>query len=75
MGNDQKDRFGDKLRDIEKGREDDYFARRDRELLEKMRRSKEPPAAGQGGSGESGEGAEGGSAPGEHAENEKKGER
>ena len=38
MGNDQKDRLGDKLRDLEKAREDDYFARRDRELLEKMRK-------------------------------------
>lgn len=38
MANEQKDRFGDKLRDAEKGREDEYFARRDRELLEKMRR-------------------------------------
>ncbi len=34
---DEKDRLGDKLRDVERGREDDYFARRDRELLEKMR--------------------------------------
>jgi hypothetical protein len=34
----EKDRFGDKMKEVEKGREDDYFARRDRELLEKMRR-------------------------------------
>ena len=38
MANEQKDRFGDKLRDAEKAREDEYFARRDRELLEKLRR-------------------------------------
>jgi len=38
MGDDQKDRLGDKLRDLEKAREDDYFARRDRELVEKMRK-------------------------------------
>lgn len=38
MGDEQKDRLGDKLRDVERGREDDYFKRRDRELLEKMRR-------------------------------------
>jgi hypothetical protein len=34
---DEKDRFGDKLKDAEKGREDHYFAQRDRMLLEKMR--------------------------------------
>ena len=34
---DEKDRFGDKLKDVERGREDSYFAQRDRELLEKMR--------------------------------------
>ena len=32
-----KDRYGDKLRDAERGREDEYFAKRDRELAEKMR--------------------------------------
>ena len=38
-----KDRLGDKLRDVEKAREDEYFAKRDRELLKKMkeRRDKE----------------------------------
>ncbi len=41
MGDDQKDRLGDKLRDLEKAREDDYFARRDREALEKMRKQKD----------------------------------
>jgi len=34
---DEKDRFGDKLRDAERGGEDSYFAKRDRELLEKTR--------------------------------------
>lgn len=41
MANQEKDRFGDKLRDAEKAREDDYFARKDRELLEKMKREKQ----------------------------------
>jgi uncharacterized protein len=36
---DEKDRFGDKLRDAERAREDIYFAERDRELLEKLRRA------------------------------------
>ncbi len=44
---DEKDRLGDKLRDVERGREDNYFARRDRELLDKMR-------TGQGGEAEAG---------------------
>lgn len=49
MGNDQKDRFGDKLRDLEHAREDQYFAEREKGLLEKMREKKpseerdEPP--------------------------------
>jgi ribosomal protein L37AE/L43A len=38
---DEKDRFGDKLRDVEKGREDQFFAERDRELLSKLKRAKE----------------------------------
>lgn len=37
---DEKDRLGDKLRDAERGREDQYFAQRDRELLEKLKHSK-----------------------------------
>jgi len=41
----EKDRLGNKLRDVEKGREDDYFARRDRELLEKMRKEEPKTAA------------------------------
>jgi uncharacterized protein len=37
MSDDEKDRFGDKLRDVEKAREDKFFADRDRELLEKLK--------------------------------------
>lgn len=33
----EKDRWGEKLRDAEKAREDKYFADRDRELLAKLR--------------------------------------
>lgn len=40
----EKDRLGEKLRDLERGREDDYFARRDRELIEKLRKEKEAAA-------------------------------
>lgn len=36
--NSEKDRYGDKLRDVEHAREDKYFAERDRELLEKLKR-------------------------------------
>jgi hypothetical protein len=36
-----KDRLGQKLHDAEKGREDEYFARRDRELIEKLKRDKD----------------------------------
>jgi len=39
----EKDRLGNKLRDVEKGREDDYFARRDRELLAKLRKGDDAP--------------------------------
>jgi hypothetical protein len=37
MSDDEKDRFGDKLRAAEKGREDKFFAERDRELLQKLK--------------------------------------
>ncbi|MCC6765811.1 MAG: zf-TFIIB domain-containing protein [Deltaproteobacteria bacterium] len=37
MPDDEKDRFGDKLRDVEKAREDKFFADRDRELLQKLK--------------------------------------
>ncbi len=39
MGNEQKDRFGDKLRDLEHAREDKFFADRDKELLAKLRKT------------------------------------
>ena len=34
MAADEKDRLGDKLRDVERAREDLYFAERDRQLLQ-----------------------------------------
>lgn len=37
---DEKDRFGDKMREVEKAREDLFFQQRDKELVEKMRREK-----------------------------------
>jgi hypothetical protein len=37
---DEKDRLGNKLRELEKAREDQYAAERDRELLEKLRQKK-----------------------------------
>lgn len=37
--NSEKDRFGDKLHEVEKAREDLFFAERDRELLAKLRAS------------------------------------
>ena len=37
MATDEKDRFGDKLRDAEKAAEDKYFAARDRELMQKLK--------------------------------------
>ena len=37
--NSEKDRLGDKLQDVEKAREDLFFAERDRELLAKLRSS------------------------------------
>lgn len=41
---DEKDRLGDKLRDVERAREDQYFQQRDKELIEKQRRAKEAEA-------------------------------
>ena len=41
MAANEKDRLGDKLHDVEKAREDIYFAERDRTLVEQLRRSKE----------------------------------
>jgi len=37
----EKDRLGQKLRDAEKGREDQYFAERDKQLIEKAKRARE----------------------------------
>jgi rubrerythrin len=37
----EKDRLGEKLKDAERAQEDLYFADRDRQLIEKMRREKE----------------------------------
>ncbi len=37
MPDGEKDRFGDKLRDVEKAREDTFFAERDRELIRKLK--------------------------------------
>ena len=41
MTRDDKDRLGDKLRDAERAREDQFFAERDRKLVEEMRRRQE----------------------------------
>ena len=41
---DEKDRLGDKLHEVEKGREDQYYAQRDRELLAKLKKTKESEA-------------------------------
>ncbi len=38
---DEKDRFGDKLREVEKAREDQYFAERDRALIQKLKAEKD----------------------------------
>jgi uncharacterized protein len=40
MATSEKDRLGDKLRQVERGREDQYFAERDRQLVEQLRRAK-----------------------------------
>lgn len=37
MSDGEKDRFGDKLRQVEKAHEDKFFAERDRELLKKLK--------------------------------------
>lgn len=44
MAIDEKDRLGDKLRDVERAREDQYFAERDRKLVEELRRTKKGEA-------------------------------
>jgi hypothetical protein len=38
---DEKDRLGEKLRDVQRAREHQYFAERDRELLERLRGSQD----------------------------------
>lgn len=43
MANDQHDRLGEKLRQAEKAREDQWAAQRDRELMEKLKQK--APAA------------------------------
>ncbi len=40
MKQDQKDRFGDKLREAERGKEDSFFAAQDRKLLEQARQQR-----------------------------------
>jgi len=40
MADTEKDRLGSKLRDKQKGHEDDFFARRDRELVERLRQER-----------------------------------
>lgn len=40
MAKNEKDRLGEKLKDVERAREDIYFAERDRELLAKLRGAK-----------------------------------
>jgi hypothetical protein len=45
---DGKDRLGDKLRDAEKAREEQYFAEREKELLKKLKsrlEKEKPPGA------------------------------
>ncbi|MFN8640719.1 MAG: zf-TFIIB domain-containing protein [Candidatus Binatia bacterium] len=45
MADTERDRFREKLRDKQKGTEDTFFGRRDRELLEKMREERRRQAA------------------------------
>lgn len=44
MSDGEKDRLGDKLRDVEKAHEDKFFAERDRELLQKLKAQTETSA-------------------------------
>jgi len=37
MGSDEKDRLGNKLRDAERAREEQFFAERDRKLIERLK--------------------------------------
>ena len=43
--NDNRDRWGEKLRDNERAREEQYFAERERELLTKLRKRQQEEAA------------------------------
>ncbi len=43
--NGEKDRFGDKLRDLEHAREDQFFAEQDRALLSKLKAREDPAAS------------------------------
>lgn len=42
---DEKDRFGEKIRDLERAREDQWAAQRDRELLEKLQKKQAEAAS------------------------------
>lgn len=44
MAADEKDRLGNKLRDAERAREDQYFAERDRKLVEDLHHAKDAAA-------------------------------
>jgi hypothetical protein len=43
----EKDRLGNKLREAERGREDQFFAERDRQLIERLRDAKEGETGGE----------------------------
>lgn len=43
-GSDEKDRFGDKLREVERAREEQFFKKRDEELISKLREKKDDVA-------------------------------
>lgn len=42
MANDERDRWGEKLKDSERAREEQYFAEQQRKLIEKMRQRRCP---------------------------------
>jgi hypothetical protein len=48
MGGDEKDRWGDKLRDAERAREEQYFAERERKLVETLRAKEATTRAARG---------------------------
>jgi len=49
MSDGEKDKLGDKLHDVEAGRENEWARKRDQELLEKMRHAKHDTAAAHAG--------------------------